>query len=422
MALARSEGSPETAGVDNLARELENFQEFGERTRSYQREIAGRQLSYFENEFWTAKQRAGHGLHEISYRACFKPQLPRFFIERLSVAGDVILDPFMGRGTTLLEAALLNRQVIGCDISPLAKVLCGPRLAPPTQEEVLKRLQEIPWGEHSTVSEDDELLTFYHRDTLQQLLALRAYLLANRKKLDRVDRWIAMVATNRLTGHSTGFFSVYTLPPNQAASLVSQRKINAKRNQVPVAKNVAAIIAKKSHTLLKKISPADRAKLDGAGKGANLLTSSADSLPGVESDTVSLVVTSPPFLDVVDYKGDNWLRCWFNGIDADKVEIWKHRKPENWQAAMTGVLRELHRVLKPGGHVAFEVGEVRKGKLLLEDLVVPAGIAAGLEPHLVLVNRQEFTKTANAWGVDNLSKGTNSNRIILLRKEKREAN
>jgi len=52
----------------------------------------------------------------------------------------------------------------------------------------------------------------------------------------------------------------------------------------------------------------------------------------------------------------------------------------------------------------------------LEEVVVPAGIAAGLEPVLVLVNAQEFTKTANCWGVTNNSKGTNTNRVVLFRK------
>jgi hypothetical protein len=48
------------------------------------------------NEFWTAKQRAPHSLHEVSCRACFKPQLPEFFISRLTAPGDVVYDPFMG--------------------------------------------------------------------------------------------------------------------------------------------------------------------------------------------------------------------------------------------------------------------------------------------------------------------------------------
>ena len=82
---------------------------------------------------------------------------------------------------------------------------------------------------------------------------------------------------------------------------------------------------------------------------------------------------------------------------------------------MASVFKELRRVLVPGGHVAFEVGEVRGGQLLMETLVVPAALDAGLDPRCVIVNDQTFTKTANCWGVSNLSKGTNTNRIILLR-------
>ena len=46
--------------------------------------------------------------------------------------------------------------------------------------------------------------------------------------------------------------------------------------------------------------------------------------------TVDLVVTSPPFLDVVDYRGDNWLRNWFAGIDAESIRLSQHRAPEDW--------------------------------------------------------------------------------------------
>jgi hypothetical protein len=62
------------------------------------------------------------------------------------------------------------------------------------------------------------------------------------------------------------------------------------------------------------------------------------------------------------------------------------------------------------------VGEVRRGKIRLEETVLTCGLEAGLEPVLVLINQQEFTKTANCWGVDNNAKGTNSNRIVVFRK------
>src|SRR6266705_4268506 len=94
----------------------------------------------FINEFWTSKQRAASSLHEISYRACFKPQLPRFFVERLTAENDTVYDPFLGRGTTMIEAALLGRRVVGCDVNPLSSILTAPRLRPPSVKDVRTRL------------------------------------------------------------------------------------------------------------------------------------------------------------------------------------------------------------------------------------------------------------------------------------------
>jgi hypothetical protein len=147
------------------------------------------------------------------------------------------------------------------------------------------------------------------------------------------------------------------------------------------------------------------------------LTRASTSTPRIPSNSVTLVVTSPPFLDVVDYKTDNWLRCWFSGIDAASVPVTMAKGVDDWSRFVTGTLNELRRVLRPRGHVAFEVGEVKRGRLRLEEVVIPAGIDAGLEPVLVLVNAQEFTKTANCWGVTNNSKGTNTNRVVVFRKK-----
>lgn len=374
-------------------------------------------LKVYKNEFWTAKQRAAHSLHEISYRACFKPQLPRFFILRLSRRGDTVYDPFMGRGTTLLEAALCERIPIGCDINPLSEILIRPRLNPPLLTEVEERLNKIDLEKRTEVRED--LLVFYHASTLVAITNLRNYLIEKRisNGLDRVDQWIRMVATNRLTGHSNGFFSVYTLPPNQAVSVASQRRINQRRDQTPPIRNVRHIIVTKTKALLKHLDSMCRDSLVTIGEQAQILTGTSDSTPTIPSESVDLVVTSPPFLDVVDYQLDNWLRCWFNDIDPSAIKVWKFRKPSQWVERIEATFRELCRVLKPGGHVAFEVGEVRNSTLLLERLVVPAAIRAGLNPIMVIINDQAFTKTSNCWGIDNRLKGTNTNRIVLLRKD-----
>jgi hypothetical protein len=370
----------------------------------------------FTNEFWTSRQRAAHSLHEVSYRACFKPQLPRFFIERLTQPGARVYDPFMGRGTTLLEAALLDRRVAGCDINPLSGVLVRPRLEPPALKAIETRLEAIVLTESDGVRQD--LLAFYHPQTLAAVCALRSYLLERETSgtIDAVDRWIRMVAVNRLTGHSPGFFSVYSMPPNQAVSINVQLKINAKRGQTPPLRDVKRIILKKSASLLGDCDTATRQRLTRRAADALILTAHAASTPALPDASVDLVVTSPPFLDVVNYAGDNWLRCWFCGISPESVGITMARRLEDWRAAMGEVFVELARVVRPGGHVAFEVGEVRGGKIRLEESVIPVAMAAGFEARLVLINAQVFTKTANCWGVTNNAKGTNTNRIVLLRR------
>jgi DNA methylase len=404
-----------------LAGQLESFREFGKATQVIQTAATsfggkGLLVPTYVNEFWTSKQRAASSLHEVSYRACFKPQLPRFFIERLTEAGDLVYDPFMGRGTTLIEAALLGRVPCGCDVNPLSAVLTWPRLRPPELSQVVRRLGELNYSDAGDLPED--LLVFYHQQTLREIGALRKHLLgqAERGENDLVDDWIRMVAVNRLTGHSPGFFSMYTLPPNQAVSVKAQRKINETRGQKPPRRNVAEIIARKSRQLLSDCGAGARRVLSGVVERVRLLTQHSGRIPEIRSESVSLVVTSPPFLDVVDYVGDNWLRCWFIGVDPSSVSLTVPKKLEEWQRAMTEVFRELARILRPGGHVAFEVGEVRGGKVKLEEAVVPCGVEAGLMPLLILINDQKFTKTANCWGVDNNAKGTNTNRIVVFRK------
>src|SRR5262245_31551053 len=198
-----------------FAEQLAEFREFGKTTKVFEKVTTAPDTSQvrvptYVNEFWTSKQRAASSLHEISYRACFKPQLPRFFIERLTDPGDAVYDPFLGRGTTIVEAALLGRAPVGCDINPLSRVLCAPRLAPPTIDQVERALDAVDFDDSEEAPRS--LRVFYHRDTLRQITALRKHLMARERagRLTPGDAWVRMVAVNRLTGHSAGFFSVYT--------------------------------------------------------------------------------------------------------------------------------------------------------------------------------------------------------------------
>jgi hypothetical protein len=369
-----------------------------------------------DTELWTAKQRQMCSLHEISYRACFKAELPEFFISRFSKENEIVYDPFAGRGTTAIQASLMGRRFIANDINPLMKVLAEPRTNPPPLEAVQRRLHEIDLTRSIPKEEDEpEVEVFFSPQTLAEIRALKSYLLQRRLQgtEDRVDQWIRMVATNRLTGHSKGFFSVYTLPPNQAVTPERQKKINEKyKNPTDEYRDVKNIILKKSKALLKEVPT------PWPGVGGEFLNQDAANTYLIPENQVHLIVTSPPFLDQVQYHQDNWLRCWFNHINTEEVAInlTQYRSIEHWSEAMQSVFEEFRRILVPGGYGAFEVGEVRKGKIRLDDYVFPLIQKAGLEPIATYINRQQFTKTANIWGISNNSVGTNTNRVILFSK------
>jgi len=403
----------------SLKENLDSFLNDSQKTQFDTLKIKNQIFKKYINEFWTSKQRQASSIHEISYRACYKAQLPRFFLKIFTKPMEKVYDPFSGRGTTIIEAGLLKRKVITNDINPLSEILARPRLNIPSINEVQKRLAEIPL-DHELENKID-LSMFYHKKTETEILSLKNYL-SDRKNSgeeDYIDRWIRMVATNRLTGHSIGFFSVYTLPPNQALSPERQIKINKKLNQKPEYRDVKKLILKKTRSLLRNLTKIQIDDLNNAGKDGIFLTKDARYTPEIENNSIRLIVTSPPFLNIVQYSKDNWLRCWFNSIDAEKIskKIIVESDVIKWSKIMRDVFKELFRITKLEGWIAFEVGEVRKKTIYLENYIVPEGLDAGFVCKGIIINKQDFTKTANIWGIKNKELGTNTNRIVLFKKE-----
>jgi len=331
-------------------------------------------------------------------------------INKYTSKHDVIYDPFSGRGTTLLQAGLMGRNVIANDLNPLSTILCRSRFFIPDLTDVEKRLSEIPFLDKKA---NIDLSMFFHEKTEKEIVSMQTYF-AN-KICDDIDNWIKMVATNRLTGHSKGFFSVFTLPPNQAAKPESQVKINQRYKTKIVYKDTKQIILKKTKDLCRDIDITTQKQLRHIGEAGLFINENACNTRQISSDSVNLIVTSPPFLDIVDYASDNWMRNWFNNIELPKLTVVK--KLDEWEREMHKAFIEFSRVLVKQGILAFEVGEVHKGKTALDNVVVKIGIKAGLKPLAIFKNVQSFTKTANIWGVDNNKQGTNSNRIVVFCKE-----
>ena len=218
-----------------------------------------------------------------------------------------------------------------------------------------------------------------------------------------------------MSGHSAGFFSVRTMPPNQAVPIARQVDINARNQQTPDRRDVAALILKKSKSLLRHVTIDQRQQLSKLAPEHRISAGLAKRMDHIADESVQLVITSPPFLNVVNYRQDNWLRCWFAGIDPQAIP--KLTSSSNqWTAGMTEAMREMRRVVKYGGHIAIEVGEVKKGQINMEELVVEAGSRCGINPSEIYLNMQNFTKTSHCWGIENNKAGTNTNRIVVFQK------
>src|SRR5262249_16357814 len=147
-------------------------------------------------------KRWGHPWHSMcSYLAMFPPALPRYFIEQCSRPGDIVLDPFSGRGTTSLEACLAGRVGAGSDANPLAALLTAAKVKPPPLDDALERVEYLRRRYRRasvTYSAPPEIrLLFDGRRTLPQLLFLRG----NLSKRSRADRHLLATICGILHGN-----------------------------------------------------------------------------------------------------------------------------------------------------------------------------------------------------------------------------
>ena len=157
------------------------------------------------NRRWAASQH-----YSCSYMAMFPPSLPHYFIRRFTKPGDIILDPFSGRGTTVLEAIAQNRIGIGNDLNDLAYVLSKGKVANPNLDDVLTRLDELEEGFDTTdwlrfSGMPNKIRMIYHPETQKHLMYLKNEL---DWKGDDIDAFLTMVLMGAMHGQSSGFLSL----------------------------------------------------------------------------------------------------------------------------------------------------------------------------------------------------------------------
>ena len=77
---------------------------------------------------WSFPKRGDWATHDAKWRGNWSPYIPRNILLRYSQEGDLVLDQFAGGGTTLVEAKLLNRNIIGVDVNETALARCREKI------------------------------------------------------------------------------------------------------------------------------------------------------------------------------------------------------------------------------------------------------------------------------------------------------
>ena len=154
---------------------------------------------------WAAPQH-----YMCSYMAMFPPQLPHYFITRFTRPGDIVLDPFSGRGTTPIQAMSQSRFGIGNDLNDLAYCLTRGKIANPELEQVIERLGFLEsrfnrneWLRMKGIP--NRIRMVFHPETQKQLMYLRREL---NWREDDIDAFLAMVLMGAMHGASPGFLSL----------------------------------------------------------------------------------------------------------------------------------------------------------------------------------------------------------------------
>ena len=253
-----------------------------------------------------------HRFHSICpYFAMF----PETFVAKHLAAtrfDGVVFDPFCGRGTTVFESLIHERQAAGCDVHPVAVCVAGAKSDSPKRIEVLDRLAtlEQECAEFRVEESRGELAEFFrlcfHRSTYDQVCFLRNTL---NWRESRIDRFIAALCLGSLHGESHRSPNYFSNRMPRTISTKPRYSVQwwRKNGYEAPARDVFGILNRMNDYRFRTAPPKGRGEVRLSD--ARVASQAFPHLLGKVTD----VITSPPYLNTTNYLEDQWLRLWFLG-------------------------------------------------------------------------------------------------------------
>lgn len=354
-----------------------------------------------------------HNIHRYSGK--FIPQIADRAIETLTNVGDIVLDPYCGSGTTLLECAKLQRRAIGIDLNPLAILISNCKVTPISLNDLHGLKEKIghiisllskstnqemfPNPDLETIERsastdprmsDEWYLKWFGEQTLNELIIIE-YAINTIQKIE--VRNLALLALSNIlrrvsraaTGYPNVMFDKNALIRPKPSKLYI-RELENTCSQVSELENHCSGLTSVNATL-----------------------GNATALP-LDDNSVDAVITHPPYIGSIPYAEYGLLSIKWLGHDPkelDKKLTGGKRQSSDvvsrFEIGYKGMLNEAYRVLKNEKYIFLMVGDpVVKGKFIdLADMTHRFAVEAGFK-HVVTTTRNGVNRRANKMGHETL--------------------
>lgn len=237
-----------------------------------------------------------HNFH--AFAAKFPPQIPHIFIESLTSESDIVLDPMVGSGTTLVEAILLGRNAIGIDLDPLAQLICNIKTAKISQNGAQKTLSDIldfvnfridqeetkRWMKSNFDEKTKEFIDYWFEKKTQLELAS---LICSIEKV---------VIDESMKKFFLGIFSSIIITKSGGVSkALDLAHTRPHRDLKKKPKNAIQQFRNKAEKSIKTFNIIENAR----GK-AEVIPGDSRNIP-IDDDSIDFIITSPPYANAIDY-------------------------------------------------------------------------------------------------------------------------